>query len=59
MSLHVQGAEILYGGQLPRERGLFLNLSIRGLLSVFVVFFFDERRTGMMGSSRYDDGGMQ
>ena len=46
MSLHVQGGEILYRGQLPRERGLFLNLSIRGLLSVFVVAFFltnDER----------------
>ena len=44
MSLHVQGAEILYGGQLPRERGLFLSesfYSIQGrLLSVFLVIFF-------------------
>ena len=52
MSLHVQGGEILYGGQLPRERGfchLFLSESVSEplffcvvvslVLSVFVCFF--------------------
>ena len=61
MSLHVQGVEILYGGLLPRERGFRVVCFVCVCLFVclFVGFFFDERRTGMMIGSRYDDDGMR